>query len=297
MPTMVADGTSVYFDRFMKWALYHPETGYYRQPPEAILGKHGDFFTASQLQPVFGALIASLLPEEPILELGAGREEMRAALFPREYRSVNPGDELPSNWRGTIFANEFFDALPVIAGVRRGYHFHELLVQRSGSTYGWKEGAEFSADRIHYVNRYLPGLPDGCRFEIAEHACDWVRRISRCLGAGTVLIVDYGWSASEYLRFPEGTLMSYTRHSAVNNVLANPGFQDITAHVPFPVLVDAARECGFTSIRFETLAQTLLRALERAPELISDKRMALQLKTLLFGMGESFRTLTLRKVA
>ena len=294
---MVADGASVSFDRFMEWALYDPETGYYRQPPAAVLGKHGDFYTASQLQPVFGALIASLLPEHPVLELGAGRGEMRAALLPREYGSIGPGDELPASWSGTVFANEFFDALPVIAGVRRGNQFRELLVQRTGHTYRWTEGPELSAEHLLYVNRYLPNLPDDARFEIAERAGDWIRRIGRCLTAGTVLIIDYGWSAAEYLRFPDGTLMSYRRHAALENVLANPGSQDITAHVPFPVLIDAARESGFASIRFETLAQTLLPALERSPEFISDKRLAVQLKTLLFGMGESFRTLTLHKEA
>ncbi len=292
---MLADGATVPFDIFMEWALYHPETGYYRQAPAAILGMHGDFFTASQLQPTFGSLIALLLPEEPVLELGAGRQEMRDGLHPRPYRSIAPGDELPTNWRGSIFANEFFDALPVTAGVRRGDTFRELHVHRTGSNFAWSEGPPLSGPRLEYVNRYYPLIADGCRFEIAERAGGWLRRIYECLAEGTVLIVDYGWSANEYLRFPAGTLMSYSRHSASPDVLTGPGSRDITAHVPFGFLIDTARECGFTSIRFETLAQTLLRALEGAPHAVSGARLAGQLKTLLFGMGQSFRVLTLAK--
>ncbi len=142
-------------------------------------------------------------------------------------------------------------------------------------------------------------LPEGARFEIAERAVDTVRLLNECLSEGTVMIVDYGWTGAEYLRFPEGTLMSYRRHSAVSDVLADPGFQDITAHVAFPALIDAARECGFTNIRLEPLAQTLLMALQRRPLPAADSdeslRVQSQLKTLLFGMGESFRTLWLSK--
>ena len=46
------------FSRFMEAALYHPEHGYYRRSRDPF-GKSGDFFTAEQLQPVFGILIAA----------------------------------------------------------------------------------------------------------------------------------------------------------------------------------------------------------------------------------------------
>jgi SAM-dependent MidA family methyltransferase len=46
------------FRRFMEVALYHPEHGYYRGPRDPF-GKEGDFFTAEQIQPVFGILVAA----------------------------------------------------------------------------------------------------------------------------------------------------------------------------------------------------------------------------------------------
>ena len=48
------------FHRFMDIALYHPEHGYYRRERDPF-GKAGDFYTAEQLQPVFGILIAAVM--------------------------------------------------------------------------------------------------------------------------------------------------------------------------------------------------------------------------------------------
>lgn len=279
----------------MEWALYHPETGYYIQPAESIIGKAGDFFTASQLQPTFGQLVDPLLPAGPVLELGPGRGEMREAFAHRSYQSVGPRDHLPETWSGTIFANEFFDALPVKAGVRRGSELRELAVRRQGSNYTWELGNVLTPEQRRYVERYYPQLPDGGGFEIAERAMDAVRRIGKCLHAGTLVVIDYGWIADEYLRFPEGTLMSYRRHTAISSVLENPGLQDITAHVPFGVLMDTAAQCGFHLLKFETLAKTLVAALEQNANSPLGLRGQSQLKTLLFGMGESFRTLWLQK--
>src|SRR3954453_13969043 len=106
------------FRRFMEVALYHPGHGYYRRPHDPF-GKHGDFFTAEQLQPVFGILIAARIRQlfhemgEPavfsVVELGAGRGEMRAALCEWTYTAIdlNSGT-LPTNFTGVVFCNEFF---------------------------------------------------------------------------------------------------------------------------------------------------------------------------------------------
>ena len=70
------------FARFMDLALHHPEHGYYALGPER-LGRSGDFFTASDVGPAFGACLARQLVEmdalldrpEPFryVEHGAGR--------------------------------------------------------------------------------------------------------------------------------------------------------------------------------------------------------------------------------
>jgi SAM-dependent MidA family methyltransferase len=120
---------------------------------------------------------------------------------------------------------------------------------------------------------------------------------------GFALFIDYGYTARELPRFPRGTLMSYRRHAASEDVLADPGERDITAHVNFTALQDAAAALGLPAIRLETLTETLLAAgaadqfaaVLDAPAESDRLRRRLQLKSLLYGMGSSFRTLLLGK--
>jgi SAM-dependent MidA family methyltransferase len=98
--------------------------------------------------------------------------------------------------------------------------------------------------------------------------------------------------------------MSYRQHQAVEDVLKDPGEQDITAHVCFSALREHAGHRGLHTEVLESLARTLIEAGEAdqfAGALAADspeeqRRRSLQLKQLLFGMGETFRTLLQRKV-
>jgi SAM-dependent MidA family methyltransferase len=86
-------------------------------------------------------------------------------------------------------------------------------------------------------------------------------------------------------------------------VLAEAGLRDITAHVNFTALEESGAACGLVKQRFETLARTLLDSGE-ADQFASalgvagtaeELRRRMQLKTLLFGMGETFRVLLQKK--
>ena len=118
------------------------------------------------------------------------------------------------------------------------------------------------------------------------------------------MTIDYGFTRAESVRFAAGTLMGYRRHTAREDVLSDPGVRDITAHVNFTALEERGAACGLVKERFETLAQTLLAAGERdqfasalcAAGTGEELRRRMQLKTLLFGMGETFRVLLQRKV-
>ena len=86
------------FWQFMSAALYHSELGYYRRARDPF-GKDGDFYTAEQIQPVFGILIAQRIRQlwrtmgEPadftVVELGAGRGEMAEAFAEWRYIPVD----------------------------------------------------------------------------------------------------------------------------------------------------------------------------------------------------------------
>ncbi len=293
------------FDEFMRAALYHPDGGYYRT--RDVFGRSGDFYTAEQIQPAFGLLIASevrAMRERAgaphgfrVVELGAGRAEIGAFLREFDYTPVEWGrDAMPERFTGVVFANEFFDALPVRVLSRRGGVWHERRVTLQDDRFAWMDGEVVRDEAAELASRYHDGA------EIAEVNLDarmWIERIARSLHRGFALIVDYGYTARETVRFPQGTLMSYAGHRALDDVLAGPGARDITAHVNFSALADHAAAQGLRAAPLETLAQTLLRAGERdnfAAVLREDEAKGkLQLKTLLFGLGETFRTLLLEK--
>ncbi len=301
------------FRRFMEVALYHPEHGYYRGGHDPF-GASGDFFTAEQVQPVFGILIgqcvrrlAGLMGDPAgftVVELGAGRGEMAAALADFHYVPVEAGmTDWPERFTGVVFANEFFDALPVHVAVRRGGGFREMLVGFEGGRFAWVEGGGVTGALAEYVDALAQPLGEGELVEVNLDALAWIDEIARRLERGFLFVIDYGYVAAELARFPSGTLMSYRRHMAIEDVLAEPGHRDITAHVPFTPLQERARARGLETVRLERLAQTLLRAGEAdqfAAALAGGGetevlRRRLQLKTLLFGMGETFRTLIARK--
>ncbi|MCS6951846.1 MAG: SAM-dependent methyltransferase [Bryobacterales bacterium] len=300
------------FRRFMEVALYHPEHGYYRRGRDPF-GTRGDYFTAEQLQPVFGALIAARVgslwedlgrPRDfVVVELGAGRGEMAEAFSAFRYVPVECGGGWPERFCGVVFANEFFDALPVDVAVFRDGAFRELRVDFRDGNFVWLEGPPLGGEAAEYARRHACAAAEGMRIEIPLEALRWIDEIARRLERGFLFVLDYGYTARELTRFPEGTLMSYRRHCALPDVLAEPGERDITAHVCFTALEDRAARGGFERVAFESLAQTLLdvgrrdefAAVLEAPTPAESLRRRLQLKTLLFGLGESHRTLLLQR--
>ena len=305
-------GGPIPFARFMEIALYHPQFGYYRRPRDPF-GIHGDFYTAEQLQPVFGILIAERIrklrrsmaevEDFTVVELGAGRGEMAAALADFRYVPVEIGSRMPEQIRGVVFSNEFFDALPVHAAVMRGGTAQELRVGFAGDRFTWIEGEAASEEVDRYRKTYLGPLTEGHIFEAGLESLRWMERIAAALESGYVFTIDYGYTARELARFPAGTLMSYRRHRALDDVLQDPGGQDITAHVCFSALERFGKGIGLEIAVSEPMARTLMETGEAdqfaqalaagTPE--EEQRRRLQLKQLLFGMGETFRSLIQRK--
>jgi SAM-dependent MidA family methyltransferase len=302
------------FRRFMDAALYHPQHGYYRRARDPF-GKAGDFFTAEQVQPVFGILMAARIrqlykemgsPRDfTVVELGAGRREMAEAFSEWRYVPVDIGSgALPERLVGVVFSNEFFDALPAEVAVYRDGAFREQRVAFEDGRFRWSAGGAAPLEVERWLRAWSAPPEEGRWYEASLGATGWVERIAGAVERGYALTIDYGYTRAESVRFPSGTLMSYRRHTAREDVLEEPGERDLTAHVNFTALEEAGAAHGLMTERFETLARTLLAAGEPdqfAAALASDDprenlRRRMQLKTLLFGMGETFRVLLQRRV-
>lgn len=311
----IAEHGPLPFARFMELALYHPTLGYYTRGAKPI-GKSGDFYTASQLQPVFGILMRqyferlceehSLRPPRRMVEFGAGRGEMESAFTEWAYRSVEIHETLSEDIQsGFVFANELFDALPVDVGIRHGNGIYEKRVGRNEQGFAWSISAQPSAALEDYANRYAVPSGDGFQFESHERSLGFLRALLAKSCDRLAVFVDYGYTARDWKRFPSGTLMSYRMHLAVDDVLKSVGTQDITSHVPFHALVSVAEASGALVLRMERLSSALLYAgekdeFESVLHTDSDHESFTcrqQLKTLLYSFGESFNVLALWKGA
>jgi SAM-dependent MidA family methyltransferase len=123
-----------------------------------------------------------------------------------------------------------------------------------------------------------------------------MRSASQWLARGALLAIDYGFPRREYYH-PQrlmGTLMCHYRHRAHADPLWRPGLNDITAHVDFTALADAALESGLDVLGYTTQANFLiscgvldLLARDRSPQRTSEAQRLLSEAE----MGELFKVL------
>jgi len=196
-----------------------------------------------------------------------------------------------------VFANEFFDALPVEilssdgalrVDARKG-HFVETWTQPS-------------PEELEFLDRYSIHPEPGERVEVPLQSQAHMSAAAH-LERGFVVVIDYGYTREEQLTGRHrGTLKAIRQHSVGANPYEAPGEQDITADVNFTALAVIAEKQGMQTQNLVTQSQFLLGIGEanefadafeecRLPQ--ERAKVALQLKHLVTpaGMGESFHVL------
>ena len=188
-----------------------------------------------------------------------------------------------SKLTGIVFSNELLDAMSVHrfgwdAAAKRWFEWGvavegerfvwarcvDSLAPQSGERAGVRSA--FPSSIFHLPASLLDVLPDGYTFEVSPAAENWWREAAGVLQHGRLMTLDYGLGADELFSpsRPRGTLRAYFRHHLANDILANPGEQDITAHVNFPTIQAAGESAGLMTERFSSQAQFLTRILEKA---------------------------------
>jgi SAM-dependent MidA family methyltransferase len=245
-------------------------------------------YTLQESSPALRAKLHETLREH----LEAGRSAVP------EGRPVGLGRTLAFQTPLIVFANEFFDALPVeILSTQGKLH---LAVENNRLREIWLPS---TADEMEFLDRYSVHPEGGERIEISLPAQHWIAQIANCIERGFLLIIDYGYTRNEQLAgHHRGTLMTYRQHSASANPYEAPGDQDLTAHVNFTALAAAAAQAGMHVQNLITQSQFLMRIGEanqfedafedcRLPQ--ERAKVTLQLKHLVSpaGMGENFQVL------
>ena len=292
-----AAGGWIAFSRYMELALFAPGSGYYAGDDRQF-GRQGDFITASGISRLFGSALARQVVEicqrsaPTVLEFGAGTGDLAADILaaaqggiaqylilelsphlrrrqsdtlasrvPDLLERVRWIDRLPETFEGCMLANEVLDAMPVEL-----MHWTESGIRRRGVE--WHGDALRLADRAPApdLQREAERLAQACGIrapyvsEIGLAGRAWMATLGQVLKRGAVLAIDYGFPAREYYH-PQrgaGTLMGHQRHRSVTDPLHRPGDIDLTAHVDFSALADAAAGAGLDILGYATQAGFLL---------------------------------------
>ena len=178
-----------------------------------------------------------------------------------------------------IFSNELLDAMPVHrfgwdAGEKKWFEWGVAL---EAEKFVWAKilnselripNSELPSSICHLPSSLLEVLPDGYTVEISPAAENWWREAANVLEQGRLLTIDYGLTADELFSpgRPRGTLRAYFRHHVTDDILANVGEQDLTAHVNFSAIQTAGESAGLMTESFLTQAQFLTRILDKAVE-------------------------------
>lgn len=244
------------FDEYMAFALYG-EQGFYTSGGSA--GRRGDFITAPEVGPLFGAVLARWIEAEhrrlgepddfTIVEVGAGpgtlaraillaapqwadryhTVEVSAAQRAQHPAGVRASAEMPTGpFVGVIIANELLDNLPFRLAVFDG-GWREAYVQHAADgTYSER----LMAAPAHWS--WLPATaPHGARVPVQENAARWVAGATSLLTQGTVLALDYCTPRTATLaaRPWRDWLRTYRQHERGAHYLREVGLQDITTEV------------------------------------------------------------------
>ena len=234
----------------------------------------------------------------------AAREQHPAMLGGGSSRLVSSSEVLPEAFEGVLLANELLDAMPVHQVVQRDHELNEIYVDADGGRLCVAEGPLSTPRIADYLNRLGISLEPGWRVEINLAAADWIVEVARRLRRGFVILIDYGHAARELysVTHSTGTLTTFSAHrsagpeAGVPAWLANPGEQDITAHVDFTGVRSAAESEGLKTIAFLDQTYFLLGLLQSMPSAASSSRGALRsVQTLITpgGLGSTMKVLLL----
>lgn len=275
------------FADFMRAALYAPGLGYYTAGA-AKLGVGGDFVTAPELSTFFGAALADAfapLAATSVLELGAGSGklardflqtfadapdysilEVSADLRERQQRllhgrSVTWLDALPPAINGLVIANEVLDAVPCEVVRFHDGRYEQAHVLCVDERFDWAWWPLLDGALLDAAKHRVPPI-EGYTSEINLEAEALVATLSERLTDGALCFIDYGFPRREYYLHDRsaGTLACHYQQRVHFDPLILAGLQDITAHVDFTAVAEAAVDAGASVVCYAPQAQFLLHA-------------------------------------
>ena len=260
-----------------------------------------DALRALNVVPAFrGALDVVLVEASPLLQA-----QQRAAFADCgvNVRWVSSFADVGSDRPIFLAANEFFDALAIRQFVKteRGWCERMVGIDESGAL-------AFALSPVPYPAANLPanrdGAPRGGVYEMSPAGESIAEEIGHAIATsgGAALIIDYGYDTPGF-----GETLQAVRGHQFADILKNPGASDLSAHVDFHSLGDAAVRggasvCGpmeqgpfLLSLGLAERAWRLSDRPKGGPDLITQERLRLEVERLTSPeqMGTLFKALAI----
>lgn len=265
-----------------------------------------------------GQLPTRYLVVETSAQLKARQRETITTLCPALCERVEWLEQLPTRsddtrsdgnqFNGIIIANEVLDAMPSLRfemdangqALALGVSMDENDTEHE---FRWSLSTEplpkpLQARLADYA------LESGYQSEIGLRGEAWVRSLGDILDRGVVLLIDYGFPRREFYHAERrgGTLMCHYQHVAHDNPFFYPGLQDISVHIDFTAIAQAAQDAelqlaGYTTQGAFLLSLGALNLLAEQQTQTSDKNLSLLLSkqiqtlTMPYEMGELFKVI------
>ncbi|MBW8823557.1 MAG: SAM-dependent methyltransferase [Xanthomonadales bacterium] len=237
------------------------------------------------------------------------REHLQAVLPPEIFARVEWLDRpFEQPWNGVVFANEVLDALPTTRfaiAEEEVWEDHVALDKKDAFVVIGRPADALVTASVRHVERALDHpFAEDYRSELLPQLPYWVQAVIGPMQRGVLLFVDYGYGRGEYYQPQrgDGTLRAFRRHHVVDDVLAWPGLQDITASIDFTALAEAGTGAGFDLAGYcsqasfligNGLDRRLVAAEAQAADEVARLRLRQQVKRLTMPeeMGERFQVM------
>jgi len=248
-----------------------------------------------------------------IVELSGHLKQLQYATIkahcPEHLNRVHWVSELTDIDQAMVIANEVLDAMPI--------HLVNISPTDAKEYYVTYADNQWQFQLGNLSNRRLGSAIDNLRksndyftthyyhaTEINLYIEPWLRNIATVLEKACILILDYGFPRREYYHpdRDQGTLMCHYRHRCHPNPLRLFGVQDITAHVDFTAVAEAADTNqltvqGFTTLGYFLLSSGLHQKINPMTVNVEDwqNKQAIMQLTSPNEMGELFKVMQLTK--
>jgi SAM-dependent MidA family methyltransferase len=168
---------------------------------------------------------------------------------------------LPSKFEGVIIANEVLDAIPCERIVYQNGRWCLQGVVTKNEAFALESGPALDPKLLPNHLR-THSFAEGYATEIHPQSVAWMTAATQALTSGLFVTLDYGFPASEFFhpQREQGTLMAHHRHHAITDPLFLPGLCDLTSHVQWSSISNAALAAGADEIYFNNQGNFLLEA-------------------------------------